>query len=78
MSLSSGSPPPVRFQFTVPLKCKCGQSGTMVWEENKDISPAGAQPVLISISDRFYERVNKRDRISIEVVCHKCESVQKV
>jgi hypothetical protein len=50
----------------------------MVWEENKDISPAGAQPVLISISDRFYERVNKRDRISIEVVCHKCESVQKV
>jgi hypothetical protein len=78
MSFSSDNPPPVRFQFTVPLKCHCGQNGSMVWEENKDINPEGTQPVLISISGRFYERVSKRDRASIEVVCQRCEAVQMV
>jgi hypothetical protein len=65
-----------RDQFTVPLKCKCGQTGNAVWEENSTITPAGSQPYLVSLSDGFYERIKKKDARSIELVCHKCGAAQ--
>jgi len=71
-----GSERPTRDQFTIPLKCRCGQTGTAVWEENGAVSPAGPQPYLVNLSDGFYERIKKKDRKSIELVCARCGAAQ--
>jgi hypothetical protein len=47
-----------------------------VWEENSAVSPAGPQPYLVSLSDGFYERIKKKDRKSIELVCARCGATQ--
>lgn len=65
-----------RDQFTIPIICKCGQTGLAVWEENACISPAGPQTYLVSLSDGFYERINKSDTRTIELVCHRCGATQ--
>jgi hypothetical protein len=75
MSAPSKSPEE-RTQFSVPMKCKCGQYGVAVWEENKNLSRSGPETSLISLSDGFFERIVKKDRFSIEVVCHACGAVQ--
>jgi hypothetical protein len=61
-----------RIEVVVPLKCKCGQGGDAVWEGFKN----GSQASLVSLPDNFYERIQKKDRKSIEVVCNICGAVQ--
>ena len=65
-----------RDQFTIPLKCKCGQTGFALWEENSEVSPAGPETYLVRLSDGFYERINKKDQQSIELVCGRCGAKQ--
>ena len=64
-----------RDQFTILLKCGCGQTGTAVWEENSTVTPAGPETYLVSLTDGFYERIRKSDRRSIELVCQNCGTV---
>lgn len=63
-----------RDQFTVPLKCVCGQTGIAVWEDASTGMPS-SQPYLVTLTDGFYERIMKKDRRSIELVCHNCGAV---
>jgi len=65
-----------KIQFKVPLKCQCGQSGFSVWDQYKQVADKGPQTSLASLSDNFYERLQKKDRKSIEVVCNVCGAVQ--
>jgi hypothetical protein len=74
--LDSGKGRQSRDQFTIPLKCKCGQTGSVVWEENSNIGAAGSETALITLSEGFYERIVKKDRRSIELVCHRCGATQ--
>ena len=69
--------PSARDQITVAIQCpRCGQKGETVWEENHAISSEGPQTSLVSLSSGFYERINKRSPYQIELVCHRCETVQ--
>jgi hypothetical protein len=58
----------------VPIRCKCGQAGIMVWEN--DQSSGRAEPYLITMSPNFYERIKKADQRTIEVVCRSCGAVR--
>ena len=66
-----------RSQFRVELACRrCGQTGVSVWEENAAVGTDGPQPILVSLSDGFYERLARKSPHAIELVCHRCEAVQ--
>ena len=61
-----------REQFTAPVKCKCGQSGTAIWERNIEMT-SGPQPVLLGVSSGFFVRINKKDAHTGEIACDRCE-----
>lgn len=50
-----------RDQFTIQIRCKCGQNGNAVWEENSNMSEKGPETILVSLSDGFYNRIRKKD-----------------
>ena len=62
-------------QYAVNLHCeKCGQDGTAAWE--REVSTAHPNRlVLIRLSDGFYERVSKKARDRIEIVCNSCGQI---
>ncbi len=66
-----------REKFSVPVKYgRCGQQGTIVWEENVgDFLSRGPQTMLAAVSSGFYERVARNHRGSVEIVCQKCNTV---
>jgi hypothetical protein len=68
-------PEPLREKFVVPIKCKCGQVGSLTWEEKTQISPKGPEAMLISVSNGFYERIQKKNWNKTEIVCAVCEAV---
>ena len=64
-----------RDQFTIPLKCRCGQAGAAVWEDNSGSNAVGPTRYLVSLSDGFHELIRK-DHRSIDLVCAICGAVQ--
>ncbi len=74
---ASAQVPQKRDQFTIPIKCICGLTGSAVWEENSSITVFGPEASLVSLSDDFYERMKKKDLSIIEIVCRKCGAVQE-
>lgn len=55
---------------TTTFRCpKCHQRGAALWET------VGGEASLVSISDQFYERVQKKRRSQLEIVCGKCGAV---
>jgi len=64
-----------REKFVAAIKCKCGQTGSVAWEENTMPSPKGSKPALLSVSGGFYIRLLKKDIGRTEIICAMCESV---
>jgi len=64
-----------REKYAVPIKCRCGQVGSSIWEENAEISPRGSKPILLEVSSGFYVRLQKKDIRRTEIVCSVCECV---
>jgi hypothetical protein len=64
-----------RERFTVQIKCRCGQVGAAVWEENARPGPKGPRPVLLEVSSGFYFRVQKKNIGVSEIACAVCESI---
>jgi hypothetical protein len=66
-----------REKFSVPVKCgRCGQQGTIVWEENAgDSLCRGPQTTLVAVPAGFYERVARNHRGTVEIVCGRCNTV---
>jgi hypothetical protein len=55
----------------VAIHCpKCGIHGTAVWETET------SGPLLVSLSDAFYERLARFTPYRIEIVCHACGTPQ--
>jgi hypothetical protein len=68
---------PPNVPYTINFKChKCGQEGFAVWEEYCSPGKPQGRTSLVSVSDGFYERLNKRGSALIELVCNRCEAVQ--
>jgi hypothetical protein len=78
LSTSAHEPQPLREKFVVPIKCRCGQIGSTTWEENAQLSPKAPQAILISVSNGFYERIQKKNWTRSEIVCAVCEIVVPV
>jgi hypothetical protein len=74
----SKKPDEGREKFPVPIKCKCGQVGSAIWEESAQPNPKGPRPVLLEVSSGFYLRLRKRDIGTTEIMCAVCESVVPV
>lgn len=69
----SGGP---RARFPVRIKCaKCGQTGSAIWEEAAAPNPDGPKPVLISLPDGFYHRMQKDHGAPPQLVCGNCGSI---
>jgi hypothetical protein len=67
---------PQRSQFVVEITChRCAESGSSVWE-NGDPGDGAPPPSLVSLPDGFYERMTRKRPHEIEVVCHRCGTVQ--
>lgn len=62
-------------RIAIPLNCKCGQTGTALWEENAPGGLIEPEPVLIRL-DGFYERVARKPPYQIELACLECGAVQ--
>lgn len=76
MASSLGSNPPSG-PFTINFEChKCGEKGFSVWEESATTDVEG-EKVLVGLSKGFFERLNAKCPYEIELVCRRCETVQK-
>ena len=74
---SKQEPAPLRERFAVKMTCsKCGQVGSITWEENSRVSPRGPMTELLGISNGFYMRVRKSRRGSSQIVCAVCDTAQ--
>jgi hypothetical protein len=72
----SPATPPRRETFSIQLKCPgCGQLGSATSEENAEIIAQGPQPVLLSVSSGFLQRIHQQHAGETEIVCGVCDSV---
>jgi hypothetical protein len=61
-------------QFTASIVCrKCGQEGSIVWEQSADKSKRS----IFSISDGFYRRVRGNHSAMPAVICDSCGTALK-
>jgi hypothetical protein len=65
----------IREKFAAPIKCRCGQIGSAVWEESDAPVNGALRPVLQEVSSGFYMRLQKKNLSRTEVVCAVCEAV---
>ena len=54
----------------MPIACRCGQAGSTTWE-----SAAAGPASRVGISSGFYERVRKKDYVTTDICCVRCDSV---
>ena len=75
MSDPSCIPAENRKNFTLLIKCRCGQRGSATWEEKPHPGPQGRMPAPHGVSAGFYVRVRKNDISASEIACAACNAV---
>ena len=66
-----------RAQFMLALVCaNCGTIGTIVWEENKHVSPDGPQRRLMSIDGEFHQEDGRTNSGDPVIICNLCDEIQ--
>ncbi len=65
---------PNRDRFAVPVVCKkCGQHGSVFWEENAIHNRTeGSQRELISVSNGFHQEIGRTQSGDAVIVCDSC------
>jgi hypothetical protein len=64
-----------REKFAAPIKCRCGQVGSSIWEEKACERPHWSKSMLVGVSNGFYTRIQSKNFDRTEIVCAVCDSV---